>query len=75
MRARKTDYPLRKVLRRYESKAGPDMELLECGHRMPRPSDMRGPTTASRRRCRLCPATRGEQLSLPIELPERYTTD
>lgn len=54
MRTKSYKYPLRRIIGARRTSEGLTRELLECGHEIPEKSDLYGPTTAQRRRCRHC---------------------
>ena len=53
-RTNRNQYPLRRVVGYGLNEHGGETETLECGHVVPRLSDIYGPTNAFRRRCRQC---------------------
>lgn len=48
-------YYLRRIIEEKVNEHGSIIEVLECGHEQRPVSDMIGPTTATRRRCKQCP--------------------
>lgn len=54
-KARRNTAPLRKIVStRMDWTTRRLIEVYECGHERPQPTDIYGPTNAYRRRCRRC---------------------
>jgi len=56
--SKKNKYPLRRIIKQtngeYKGHHFAKLNLLECGHKVPVPSDIYGERTPVRQRCRLC---------------------